>query len=147
MGEIRPCDSNMAYPRFEVYKTFLCVFMSDFMVFMRLELWVNVPVAIFLGTVDCVCSENSFSSRMAFPNLKPIMFNEVLVDLIHDTRHLCTRFRIDGIKAMSRGISLRGQTKDKICQCKKSRSTLFILSKRNDDLMVTQNVRFALRQN
>ena len=24
---------------------------------------------------------------------------------LHDTRHLCTRFRIDGIKAMSRGIS------------------------------------------
>ena len=27
------------------------------------------------------------------------------IDLIHDTRHLCTRFRIDGIKAMLRGIS------------------------------------------
>ena len=27
------------------------------------------------------------------------------IDLIHDTRHLCTRSRIDGIKAMSRGIS------------------------------------------
>ena len=27
------------------------------------------------------------------------------IDLIHYTRHLCTRFRIDGIKAMSRGIS------------------------------------------
>ena len=27
------------------------------------------------------------------------------IDPIHDTRHLCTRFRIDGIKAMSRGIS------------------------------------------
>ena len=34
-GEIRPCDSNIAYPRFEVYKTFLCVFMGNFMVFMR----------------------------------------------------------------------------------------------------------------
>ena len=32
-GEIRPCNSNIAYPRFEVYKTFLCVFMSNFMVF------------------------------------------------------------------------------------------------------------------
>ena len=86
--------------------------MSNFMVFMRLELLVNVPVAIFLGTMDCVCSENSFSFRMAFLNLKPIMLNEVLVDLIHDTRHICTRFRIDGIKAMYRGISSRGQTKD-----------------------------------
>ena len=27
------------------------------------------------------------------------------LDLIHYTRHLCTRARIDGIKAMSRGIS------------------------------------------
>ena len=34
-GEIRPCISNIAYRRFEVYKTFLCVFMSNFMVFMR----------------------------------------------------------------------------------------------------------------
>ena len=34
-GEIRPCNSNIAYPRFEVYKTFLCVFMGNFMVFMR----------------------------------------------------------------------------------------------------------------
>ena len=34
-GEICPCNSNIAYPRFEVYKTFLCVFMINFMVFMR----------------------------------------------------------------------------------------------------------------
>ena len=34
-SEIRPCNNNIAYPRFEVYKNFLCVFMSDFMVFMR----------------------------------------------------------------------------------------------------------------
>ena len=34
-GGIRPCNSNIAYPRFEVYKTFLSVFMSNFMVFMR----------------------------------------------------------------------------------------------------------------
>ena len=27
------------------------------------------------------------------------------IDLIHDTRHLCKRSKIDGIKAMSRGIS------------------------------------------
>ena len=33
----------------------------------------------------------------------------------------------------------RGQTKDKICQCEKSRSTLFILSKLKDDLTVMQN--------
>ena len=34
----------------------------------------------------------------------------------------------------------RGQTSDKICQCKKSRSNLFILSKRG--LIEMQNVRF-----
>ena len=34
-GEIRPCNSNIAYPRFEVYKTFLCVFMGNSMVSMR----------------------------------------------------------------------------------------------------------------
>ena len=27
------------------------------------------------------------------------------IDLIHVTRHLCKRFRVDGSKAMSRGIS------------------------------------------
>ena len=27
------------------------------------------------------------------------------LDLIHCTRHLCTRFRVDGIKALSRDIS------------------------------------------
>ena len=27
------------------------------------------------------------------------------IDLIHDARHLCSPFRIDGIEAMSRGIS------------------------------------------
>ena len=32
-GENRPRNSNIAYPRFEVYKTFLCVFMSNFVVF------------------------------------------------------------------------------------------------------------------
>ena len=30
---------------------------------------------------------------------------EAAIDFIYDTRHLCTCFRIDGIKAMSRGIS------------------------------------------
>ena len=29
----------------------------------------------------------------------------LLIDFIHDTRHLCKRFRMDGLKAMSRGFS------------------------------------------
>ena len=33
------------------------------------------------------------------------------IDLIHDTRHLCTRLRTDGIKAMSRGFSGGKQVK------------------------------------
>ena len=35
---------------------------------------------------------------------------------------------------------------NKICQCKKSRLSLFILSKREDDLIVMQNVQFKFRQ-
>ena len=31
--------------------------------------------------------------------------DEKVIDLIQDPRHLCTRLRVDGIKAMSRGIS------------------------------------------
>ena len=33
----------------------------------------------------------------------------IAADLIEDTRHLCTHSRIDGIKAMSRGISVGKQ--------------------------------------
>ena len=31
--------------------------------------------------------------------------NVKIIDLIHDTHHLCTRLRTDGIKVMSRGFS------------------------------------------
>ena len=55
------------------------------------------------------------------------------MDLIHDdTHHLCTHFSINGIKANIHWY-FRGQTNDKICHCEKSTSTLFILSKRNND--------------
>ena len=37
--------------------------------------------------------------------------NELRIDLIHDTRHLCTCLRIDGINAMSRGFSGGKQVK------------------------------------
>ena len=33
------------------------------------------------------------------------------IDLIHDTRHLCKRLRVDGIKAMSRGFSFGKQVR------------------------------------
>ena len=51
-GEIRPCTNNIVYARFEVFRTLLCVFMSVLGVFVRYVLWVNVLVAIFIGTVD-----------------------------------------------------------------------------------------------
>ena len=43
-GKIHPCTEKIVYARFEVFRPF-----QDFRV---LELWVNVPVAIFFGTVD-----------------------------------------------------------------------------------------------
>ena len=42
------------------------------------------------------------------------------IDLIHDTRHLYTRLKTDGLKAMSRGFSGCRQA-DKICRYKKLR--------------------------
>ena len=70
------------------------------------------------------------------------------IDLKHDTRQscLCTRFRIVGRDKSNVMWYFREPKKGKICQCKKSRSTLFILSKRNGDSIVTQNVRFEFRQ-
>ena len=80
------------------------------------------------------------------------------IDLIHDTRHLCTRLRTDGIKAWiierpsiihdKSNVTwyVRGQTKEKICHCEKSHSTLFIFSKLNYDLMVMQNVSLSFEK-
>ena len=39
------------------------------------------------------------------------------IDIIHDTHHLCTSFRIDGIKVMSRGI-LGGKEKIKFANAR-----------------------------
>ena len=41
------------FARFEVFRTLLSVFMSIFKVYVRYELWVHVPVAIFFGAVVC----------------------------------------------------------------------------------------------
>ena len=74
-----------------------------------------------------------------------------IIDLIHDARHLCMRFGTDfGIKAMPSGISREGgggvETSENIYQYGKSRSSLFILLKRDDDLIVMQNIAFEFRQ-
>ena len=52
------------------------------------------------------------------------------VDLIHDTRHLCTRSKIDGIKAMSRGISGGKQVIKFVNTSNRGRVCLFYLTRR-----------------
>ena len=60
------------------------------------------------------------------------------IDLIHDTRHLYTRSKIDGIKAMSRGISGGRQV---IKFANTSNAVEFVYSiKRDDDFIVIQSV-------
>ena len=44
---ICPFKKGIVYARFEDFITLLYVFMNDIKVFVRLEPWVNVPVAIF----------------------------------------------------------------------------------------------------
>ena len=70
------------------------------------------------------------------------------IDRIHDTRHLCTRFRIDGRKAMSRGIFKGASQKTIVNARNRGRLCLFPQNetKRNDDLIAMQNVRFEFRQ-
>ena len=60
------------------------------------------------------------------------------IDLIHDTRHLCTRSKIDGIKAMSRGISRGKQVIKFTNTCNRGRVCLFY--QKDDDFIVMQNV-------
>ena len=45
--EIRPSTNNILYATFEDFITFLWVFKNIFRVFVRYELWVKVPIAIF----------------------------------------------------------------------------------------------------
>ena len=60
------------------------------------------------------------------------------IDLILVTRHLCKRFRVDGSKAMSRGI-LGGKQVTKFAN-----TSLFIPSKRDDDLIVMKKGKFRI---
>ena len=34
-GEINPCTNKIVYARFEIFRLFLCVFMSDFRIFVH----------------------------------------------------------------------------------------------------------------
>ena len=49
---ICPCTKDIVYARFEDFVTLLYVFMNVGKVFVRQELWVNVPIAIFFPTED-----------------------------------------------------------------------------------------------
>ena len=74
------------------------------------------------------------------------------IDLIHDTHHLCTRSRTDGIKAMSRGFSggrqkkniAKGRNRSGIyCSRQQETKTFFHLK---DDIM-SPNGKLARRLN
>ena len=66
------------------------------------------------------------------------------MDVIHDTRHLCTRFRIDGIKAMSRGI-LGGKQVVKFANTS-NRGRVWLSSQNYKAILNLQNVQFNFRQ-
>ena len=66
------------------------------------------------------------------------------MDLIHDTLHLCTRFRIDDVKAMSRGIS---GSKQVLKFADASNRGRVCLSSQNDKAILNlQNVPLKYRQ-
>ena len=58
----------------------------------------NTPSHFMFVTRDKLWPDGPLGSRIVFTFIQ-------LIDLIHDTHHLCMPFRIDGIKAISRGIS------------------------------------------
>ena len=60
----------------------------------------------------------------------------IWIDLIHDTRHLCMRLRIDGILAMSRGFST--SNRGRICLFNQQKTAIFKI--------LIQNVQFEFRQ-
>ena len=63
-----PVLTHIMYVRFEDFRAFLCVFMSVFRGFVRLELWVKVSVAIFfpcggLKGVSCYMMKGRFEGN------------------------------------------------------------------------------------
>ena len=51
------------YGRLEDFITLLYLFMNAVKVFVRQELWVNVPVAIFFPMEDCACFRDFLPMR------------------------------------------------------------------------------------
>ena len=66
-----------------------------------------------------------------------------VIDLKHDTRHLCTHFRTDGIKTMSRGIS--GGKKVMKFANTGNHSRVCLLSQDRATVLVLQNAQFEFR--
>jgi len=62
------------------------------------------------------------------------MKNKIGFDLIHETRHFCTRLRTDGIKAMSRGF-LGGKQVIKPANTRNRGRVCLISTKENEELL------------
>ena len=71
------------------------------------------------------------------------MYSHSEIALIHDTRHLRTRFRADGIEAMSRGISGGKQVKKFANRINRGRVCLFFQN--GTTILLLQNVQFEFR--
>ena len=65
--------------------------------------------------------------------------NHVQIDLIHDTRHLCTRLRTDGIKIMSRGFSGGKQT-IKFANARNRGRVCLIQRTENEELFILRQI-------
>ena len=71
------------------------------------------------------------------------MYSHTKISLIHDTRHLRTRFRVDWIEAMSRGISGSKQVKKIANRVNRGRVCLFCQN--GTTILLLQNVQFEFR--
>ena len=76
--------------------------------------------------MSCVVTQFTRES-FGICHLRGSCSKEIELDLIYDIRHLFARLRTDGIKAMSRAFS--GETTEKVCRYKKSRSYISIKKK------------------
>ena len=68
---------------------------ASIVLFVRNQVSVRYAIYIFLGLYS-----KAFFFYSKIIGSKTLL---LLIDFIHDTRHLCKRFRMDGLKAMSRG--------------------------------------------
>ena len=65
---ICPCTKDIVYRRFEDFITLLYVFMNVVKGFVRSELWVNVPVAIFFPKEDSAGIRTAMNSVIEMKN-------------------------------------------------------------------------------